>query len=71
MRDNPIDVAAMNEAWSSFFLEFSPRNEEAFYKCFSYAWDEAQKHFERRITLLEQEVAWAENGYGSKGGKKP
>lgn len=66
MENHPTDVAAMNEAWASFFIEYSPRNEEAFYKCFKFAWDAAQKHYERRITLLEQEVAWAENGYTRK-----
>ncbi len=60
---HPSDSAARSEAWSEFYSKYSPRNEEAFYICFKFAWAEAQKYYERRVSLLEQEVAWAERGY--------
>lgn len=63
MSQHLSDVSAMNEAWADWFIKRSPRNEEAFYTCFKEAWVASAKHYERRISLLEQEVAWAENGY--------
>ena len=57
------EVDRMNQAWTDWFAKRAPRNEEAFYTCFKEAWESAYKHYEKRVSLLEQEVAWAENGY--------
>jgi hypothetical protein len=60
------DLEQMNKAWADWYLKRAPRNEEAFYTCFKEAWEMSAKYYDKRINLLEQEVAWVENGYTRK-----
>jgi len=64
---HPSDIEQMNKAWTDWYIKHAPRNEEAFYTCFKGAWEACAKTYKHQINLLEQEVAWAENGYTKKG----